>query len=100
MENVYISPDGNREVWVEKPDGYYTEAEWAELHPPTPYIPTKEKQLAELDAEYRAEKANLCEAYTAAQMQGDTATAESVAADLADLDAWFDEEYERIVGGE
>lgn len=60
----------------------------------------KQTALDVLDAEYRAEKANLCEAYTAAQMQGDTETAASVAADLADLDAWFDEEYERIVGGE
>lgn len=56
-------------------------------------------QLAALDAEYRAEKANLCEAYTTASMQGDTETAESVAADMAELDAWFDEEYERVCGG-
>jgi hypothetical protein len=62
--------------------------------------PSKESIIAELDLQYRAEKANLCEAYTAAQMQGDTETAASVAADLADLDAWYDDEYERIVGGE
>lgn len=29
----YYSPDGNFEVWDTKPDGYYTEEEWAELHP-------------------------------------------------------------------
>ena len=29
----YYSPDGNLEVWDTKPQGYYTEEEWAELHP-------------------------------------------------------------------
>ena len=60
----------------------------------------KKPQLDALTAEYRAEKSNLCEAYTTASMQGDTETAQSVAADMADLDAWYDEEYERIINGE
>lgn len=94
----YYSPDGNIEVWDEKPNGYYTEAEWQELHPPIPYVPTKDEQIAALTAEYTQEKANLCEAYTTATMQGDTETAESVVADMADLDAWFDEEYQKIEG--
>ena len=72
--------------------------EYYEVVENTPYVPTKEEQLDALTAEYRAEKANLCEAYTTATMSGDTETAESVAADMADLDAWFDEEYERIEG--
>ena len=96
----YYSPDGNIEVWNTKPDGYYTEAEWAELHPPVPYVPTIEEQIASLTAEYRQEKANLCEAYTTATMQGDTETAQSVAADMADLDAWYDEEYQKIFNGD
>ena len=57
----------------------------------------KTPQIDALTAEYRAGKANLCEAHTAASMQGDTETAQSVAADIADLDAWYDEEYERIL---
>ena len=93
----YYSPDGNLEVWDEKPQDYYTEEEWQELHPPVPYVPTKEEQLSALTAEYTTEKANLCEAYTTASMSGDTETAESVAADMADLNAWYDEEYERII---
>ena len=92
----YYSPDGNIEVWGEKPNGYYTEEEWAEMHPVPPYVPTKDEQLAGLTSDYAAEKSNLCEAYTAAQMLGDTETAASVAADLADLDAWYDEEYQKI----
>lgn len=31
---IFYSPDGNPEVWVAKPDGYYTPEEWAALHPP------------------------------------------------------------------
>ena len=96
----YYSPSGNLEVWDEKPQGYYTEEEWQELHPPTPYIPTQEEQLDALTAEYRAEKANLCEAYTTASMQGDTETAQSVAADMTDLDAWYDKEYKAIEGSD
>lgn len=96
----YYSPEGNFEVWDEKPHGYFTEEEWAELHPPVPYVPTKEEKIAELTAEYTAEKANLREAYTTASMQGDTETAASVAADMADLNAWYDEEYAKIEGSE
>jgi len=58
----------------------------------------KTPALDALTTEYRAEKANLCEAYTTASMSGDTKTAESVAQDMADLDEWFDEEYAKIEG--
>ena len=95
---TYYSPAGNPEVWDEKPEGYYTVEEWQEMHPPAPYIPTKEEQLASLTAEYTTEKSNLCEAYTTATMQGDTETAQSVAQDMAALDAWYDEEYRKIEG--
>lgn len=94
----YYSPDGNIEVWDNKPSGYYTVEEWEEMHPYVPPVPTKEKQLAALTAEYQQEKANLCETYTTATMTGDTETAQSVAADMADLDEWFDEEYQKIEG--
>ena len=98
MTKTYYSPDGNPEVWEEgkQPEGYLTEEEWQELHPPVPYVPTKEEQLANLTIEYSQEKANLCESYTTATMQGDTETAQSVAADMVDLDEWYDEEYRRI----
>lgn len=95
----YYSPEGNIEVWDTKPDGYFTPEEWAELHPPVPYVPTKEEQILALTAEYRQEKANLCAAYTTATMTGDTETAQSVAQDMADLYAWFDEEYHAIEEG-
>lgn len=100
MANKYYSPEGNIEVWDEKPQGYFTVEEWEKMHPYIPPVPTKEEQIAELTAEYRQEKANLCEAYTTATMQGDSETAQSVAADMTDLDAWFDEEYRKIEGSE
>jgi hypothetical protein len=56
--------------------------------------------IAELNAEFAREKANLCEAYTSASMSGDTETAESIAADMADLNDWYDEKYAKIENGE
>ena len=94
----YYNPDGNLEVWDEKPQGYYTVEEWQEMHPAPP--PSKEAQIEELTTEYTREKANLCEAYTTASMAGDTETAASVAADMQDLNDWYDEEYAKIEGGE
>ena len=93
----YYSPDGNIEVWDSKPDGYYTEEEWAELHPPTPYVPTKEEQLAALDGSYMAQKNELIEQYTDSQIHGDTDTMAAIVDEMNDLDAWYDEEYERII---
>lgn len=97
----YYSPKGNLEVWDTKPEGYYTEEEWAELHPaPEPPEPTKEEKLAELDAQYNADKADLLTAYQTAMLYGDTDTMESLKADLQALDDQYDENYERITGGE
>jgi len=48
MANKYYSPDGNIEVWNEKPDGYYTEEEWAALHP-APEPPLDEVKAAKID---------------------------------------------------
>ena len=40
----FYSPGGNFEVWTEKPDGYFTPDEWAEIHP----APVVEISLEEL----------------------------------------------------
>ncbi len=98
----YYSPQGNIEIWDEgkQPAGYMTEDEWAELHPPVPYVLTKEEKLAALDAEYMAEKATLCEQYTDAQIHGDTETMESIGVEMTDLDDWYDTEYQKIINEE
>ena len=93
-DSVQYNPHENEVLMKsERPEGDYiatNDGEW---------VIDKTPQIDALTAEYRAEKANLCEAYTTASMQGDTETAESVAADMADLDAWYDEEYRRIEEG-
>jgi hypothetical protein len=95
----YYSPEGNIEVWNEKPEGYYTVEEWQELHPaPEPPEPTTEERLAQLDAQYNADKADLLTAYQTAQIYDDTDTMESLKADLQALDDQYDKDYEKIVG--
>jgi hypothetical protein len=95
----YYSPTGNLEVWDTKPDGYYTEEEWQELHPAPPAPePTTDEKLAMLDADYNQQKADLLTAYQTAQMYGDTDTMESLKSDLQALDEQYDEDYEKIIG--
>ena len=97
----YYSPNGNIEVWEEKPNGYYTVEEWQELHPaPAPPEPTVEEQLTELDTRYNAKKTEYTTSYTAAMMRGDTETAEAIKGYLDTLDDDYDAEYDRIVGEE
>lgn len=97
----YYSPDGNLEVWNEKPEGYYTEEEWQEAHPaPPPPEPTTEEKLAALDAQYDADKAILIEQYTDSLMNDDTEMAEELKAELAALNAQYDADYEAIINGE
>jgi hypothetical protein len=101
MSNKYYSPSGNLEVWDTKPDGYYTEEEWAELHPaPEPPEPTTEEKIAALDADYNQQKAILSEQYTSALMADDAELADEVKEELTALNEWYDEEYEKIVGEE
>lgn len=51
MADIYYSPDGNPEIWEEKPAGYLTAGEWKEAHPlPVPDPPTlEEAKAAKLD---------------------------------------------------
>ena len=93
----YYSPDGNFEVWDEKPQGYYTEDEWKELHPPVPYVPTKEEKLTALDAQYAADKAQLIADYNDAVMHDDAETATAVKAEMSDIDTQYDEDYRKII---
>jgi hypothetical protein len=98
MSNKYYSPEGNLEVWDEKPQGYYTEDEWAELHPaPAPPEPTTEEKLAALDAQYQQDKDQLMQAYLNAMLYGDEEQIESLKADLEALDTQYDEDYEEII---
>lgn len=100
MPNFY-SPDGNYEVWDEKPTGYYTKEEWDALHPaPPPPEPTKEEKLAQLDAQYEQDKKELLNEYNDAMIHDDNATAEAVKAEMLALDDQYDEDYQAIIDGE
>ncbi|MCI6870493.1 MAG: hypothetical protein MR853_07210 [Selenomonadales bacterium] len=87
----YYSPNGNIEVWEQKPEGYYTVEEWQELHPaPTPPEPSKDEKLAELDSQYERDKVQLCNYYTEAVMRDDAELQEEVKSELNALDAQYD----------
>ena len=92
----YYSPSGNPEVWDEKPDGYFTVEEWQELHPPVPYVPTKEEKLAELDAQYDADKAEIMQYYTEAMFVGDEDLQAELKAEMAEIDETYAEERRKI----
>jgi hypothetical protein len=97
----FYNPKGNFEVWETKPDGYYTEQEWQELHPtPPPPEPTKEEKLAALDAQYDSDKATLVAQYTDALMHDDTDTANAIKVEMIALDEQYDADYEAIINGE
>ena len=56
---VFYSPEGNPEIWAERPDGYLTPEEWAAAHPtpepaPEPLDVIKSRKLAAIDAETSA----------------------------------------------
>ena len=59
---VYYSPDGNAEMWDEKPDGYMTEDEWEKHN-----TPTEEEMAAQALAEARAQSSTIL----IARMQAD-----------------------------
>lgn len=96
----YYSPEGNIEVWEEKPNGYYTVEEWQELHPaPAPPEPTTEEKLEALDQQYNAEVARLGNEFNSAQLRGGSEVMTALQEEMTSLDAWYDEEYEKIISG-
>lgn len=69
---IFYSPNGNAEVWQTKPEGYYTPAEWAALHPPP------EPTFDELKA---AKYAEIAAARYAAETGGCTVDSVTIATD-------------------
>lgn len=81
----YYSPQGNFEVWEQKPDGYYTAEEWAEMHPAPE--PTKEEKLAELEMQYKADKQEIKGYLMDAILLDDDETGEELKQEMADIEA-------------
>lgn len=93
----FYSPNGNFEVWAEKPDGYYTEEEWTKLHPPAPAPePTKEEQIAMLDAQYEADKAEIMSYFAQAVFAGDEEEQAELRAEMAEIDAQYEADRKAI----
>jgi hypothetical protein len=100
MSNRFYSPKGNLEVWKEKPKGYYTEEEWQELHPTPVPVPTKEEQVAALDAQYEADKQEILNYYTEAMFAGDTDMQNDLKAEMQEIEAEYIKKREELEGAE
>ena len=85
----FYSPKGNFEVWDKKPEGYFTEEEWKQLHPEPVYVPTKEEKLAQLDAQYDNDIQQLSSYFTEAQLEGDTELQTELQAELQQVKAEY-----------
>lgn len=93
----YYSPNGNIEVWGEKPEGYYTVEEWQELHPaPEPPEPTKEEKLAALDSQYEADKAEIMKYYVDSVIHMDVDLTNELADEMILLDRQYKKDREEI----
>ena len=62
-----------------------------------PYTPTKEEKLAQLEAEYKTEKAKLEGYFNTALLMDDTETQEELKSEMADLADWYAEEKKAIL---
>ena len=57
---------------------------------------SKDQKIADLDAQYANDKADLTREYGDAVMHDDTETAAALKLELAALDEWYDDEYRKI----
>lgn len=64
------------------------------------YTPSTDGKIAELDAQYNADKSNLLNAYQTALVYGNADRMEQIKSDLVALDDKYDADYEAIVGEE
>ena len=82
--NYYVGNKGNGANGT----GYIRGADGKPTDAPA-YVPTKEEQLAALDAQYDSDKAELTRYFTDALLAGDTNTQEELQAELLELDAGY-----------
>ena len=95
----FYSPSGNFEVWDTKPDGYYTEDEWAALHPaPDPPEPTKEEKRQALIMQYQSDKQELHKQLMDALLYDDATEQAEIRADLTALNESFDKAIAELEG--
>lgn len=66
----------------------------------TPYVPSKEERIAELDVQYQADKAQLMQYYFEFSINDNVEGMNSIKQELADLTAQYDADLAEIEGGE
>lgn len=45
---IFYSPEGNPEIWAQKPDGYLTPEEWDKAYPASEPVPPAEAELFQM----------------------------------------------------
>jgi hypothetical protein len=85
----YYSPNGNLEVWEEKPTGYLTEDEWREKHPPEHVEPSEDEKKAFRISELKSLLASTD--YAVIKIAEGEATKEEYSETLANRKAWREE---------
>lgn len=73
--------------------------EYYEVVEITPYVPTKEEQTAQLDAEYEKNKQQLMQYYFEFSIAGNTEGMEAIKAELAALNQQYDNDLSEIEKG-
>lgn len=76
---TFVSPNGNREIWNVKPDGYFTVEEWDLAHPYVAHIITPEQEIAEHEAWLEAHD------YIGIKIATGRATQEEYATEIAEM---------------
>ena len=74
--------------------------EYYEVVEITPYTPTKEEQVAQLDLEYEKSKQQLMQYFFEFSIAEDTEGMEAIKQELADLTTKYDTDLEALKGGE
>lgn len=79
--------------------GYVRDAKTGKPISAPAHIPSTEEKLARLEDEYAAEKARLREYMSTADLMQDDETKAELQAEYAELEAWYTEEYDKIIQG-
>lgn len=90
-DNVRYNPQvGEVLMQAERPDGDYIATASGV------WVIDISKKYEELDAEYARQKALLIEQYTDDTLHNDAEAMAADKAEMAELDAWYDEEYQKL----
>ena len=79
--------------------GYIRDAKTGKPISAPAYVPSTEEKLARLEYDYAAEKARLREYMSTAELMQDDETKAELQAECAELEAWYTEEYDKIIQG-